>query len=203
MADLPDLFDNPDKHLKSLDDAISNSILASVGQSAVDGGADGVQAEPHYLSVTAHRAANHGLLDLKPYFETSKTVKTTKDGGWYVRVPIRRTISSMSNELYTEAKAIDISAGQPVTTQWVQSLYGNGTQQSDISLLNYAPKSNNLTRQKQGNGSIYIAYRTVSNNSDPASWILNRAQATEDNMSKTLLTNLRRLIKYRLAHLNG
>ena len=89
-----------------------------------------------------------------------------------------------------------------MATSPINSLYSN-RQTSDISLLNYQPKSNNLTRIANGNnGSTYVSFRTVSDKSNPASWILNRGMATSENMSKTLLNNLERLIKYRLSHLN-
>lgn len=197
----PDLFNNPDEKLTSLSQLITGSIINEIGQSAIDQGADSVNSQPNYLKVTSHRASNKGLLDLKPYFANSPKAKHTKNGGWYLIVPIRRKTRDMSYQLYQQAKNIDIS-NKSMATSPINSLYSN-RQTSDISLLNYQPKSNNLTRIANGNnGSTYVSFRTVSDKSNPASWILNRDMATSENMSKTLLNNLERLIKYRLSHLN-
>lgn len=204
MEEIPGLFKEPKKYLDALGSSISNSIINEVGKDSIDEGADSYQVEPNYLSVTAHRVNNLGILDLKPYFESSPFVKTTKDGGWYLRVPIRRLTSGMSSQLYKEARQIELQSNQTMKTAWINSLY-SGRQESSIASLNYTPVSNNLTRLKNdaGRGTKYIAFRTVSDKSNPASWILNRGQATEDNMSKTLLKNLNRLVNYRLQHLNN
>ena len=199
--DKPDLFNNPNEKLTSLSQLIAGSIINEARQSAIDQGADSVNSQPTYLRVTSHRASNKGLLDLKPYFANSPKTKRTKDGGWYLIVPIRRKTRDMSYQLYQEAKNIDIS-NKPMATSPVNSLYSN-RRSSSIDLLNYTPKSNNLTRINNGNnGSTYVAFRTVSNKSNPASWIINRDMANQENMSKTLLANVERLIKYRLSHLN-
>jgi len=70
----------------------------------------------------------------------------------------------------------------------------------DAFIGNLKPDRVVFANKTDGSGTKYIAFRTVSNKSNPASWILNRWQATEDNMSKTLLKNLDRLINYRLQH---
>ena len=83
-----------------------------------------VNSQPNYLKVTSHRASNKGLLDLKPYFANSPKAKHTKNGGWYLIVPIRRKTRDMSYQLYQQAKNIDIS-NKSMATSPINSLYSN------------------------------------------------------------------------------
>ena len=175
--------------VNSVINASSNQVIHSLIS-----GDQNTKIEPKYLTQTAQHANNMGIIDLKPYFSSSPMVKTTAKGGWYIRIPIRTKVKDMSNRLYNQARQMDMDS-----TQSMGNLYDNV--QSTSNLLSYTPKSNNLTRVSNGKNSQYFAFRTVSNKSDPMSWIINREQAQEDNLSKTMAANLQRLVNYRLNNL--
>jgi hypothetical protein len=72
---------------------------------------------------------------------------------------------------------------------------------SDATMLNYTPKSKNITKQRIGkNRHSYTAYRTVSDKSPANSWIINRSRVNTDDTSKTFIKNVDRLIKWKMKN---
>lgn len=123
------------------------------------------------------------IVDLKRFFKASPNAKETKDGGWYMVIPIRRYTgrqretreksTGMTNRLYQDL----LSKQPPKGYQELASdyLYDNRRGGSPIKELNYTPKSKGITRiPQQYRGHQYVSFRTVSDRSHPASWIVNR-----------------------------
>lgn len=121
------------------------------------------------------------FFDLKPYFERSAHAKVTKDGGWYLRVPIGNRASEFRRAY--GRKQFDIishiqfgqTAGENANRERFQKILSNagGLMSSPLA---YQWKSTSVTRVLYGNGlrGQYISFRTVSNKSDPNSWIISR-----------------------------
>lgn len=133
------------------------------------------------------------VIDLKPHFQASSKAKKTKKGGWYLVVPIKRyeptstKSNRMSEEEYEMLKGVQMH--QTVVDEY---LLADRDWTSPIRSLSYEPpRRQNITRKpkrnKQGvpmGGSQFIAFRTVSNKSNPSSWIVNRQKADQDNFYK-------------------
>lgn len=139
-----------------------------------------------------------GVIDLKKHFKQSPNRKTTKDGGWYMIIPIRRYTSrnsprreqstGMSSRLYKDL--LDTQPKEGYANIMSDYLYDNRRGGSPISQLNYTPKSNRITRMRNpaavGRGHIYISFRTVSDKSHPSSWILNRNKVRPNDRSQEI-----------------
>ena len=192
----PDLFKDPKKSMQNLGDNLSQDIINRAAQYASQFGV--TKTSPHYLQVTVKRMNKKGVIDLKPYFESSASAKHGKNG-WYLIVPIRRKVKGMSSGMYAQASAIDIPQGNISGTNWVDLLYENRSSTASISAANYTPKSNNLSRVRNGKKSTYVAFRTVSAKSSPSSWILNRDRINDENFSRTMLKNMDRVFRQMVA----
>ncbi|AUG84695.1 hypothetical protein HOU90_gp097 [Lactobacillus phage Lpa804] len=127
------------------------------------------------------------FIDLKPYFARSSKAKHTKDGGWYMVIPIQRGAPELRS-----------AYGRSLWDTISHTNYGETSSQGDVSRLQeklgvspsatipelaYKWKSNNVTRVKWGSSGKrgrYVQFRTVSNKSDPNSWIVGRQTLNEE-----------------------
>ena len=122
------------------------------------------------------------FIDLKPYFMQSPKAKATKDGGWYLKVPVGGFQSTTKMRMaYGRSLWDDIShlefgetGGQNANIERFKKVL-NSSGESEGALA-YQWKSTNITRIQSGGGKYghYITFRTVSNKSDPMSWIVGR-----------------------------
>lgn len=110
--------------------------------------------------------------DMKVGFSKSNRIKTKKNGGWYLTIPIRHSTPNsylfgkpMSKDVYGVAKKLG----------HMESARFKGA--GDKSWNGYQHKSNiydGLTRiiksYQKATQSQYMTFRRVSDNSDPASW---------------------------------
>lgn len=127
------------------------------------------------------------FIDLKPYFERSSKVKRTKNGGWYMVIPISNSAtklrSAYGRSLWDRISHTDFgSTSSEGDINRIQSTLGV-SQDATIPELQYAWKSNNVTRVQwgaSGKRGKYIQFRTVSNKSDPNSWIVGRQAFNQD-----------------------
>lgn len=155
------------------------------------------QRMPKYLKLTEERLNKLGVIDLKPYFANSKKKRYNKNGGWYLVVPIRRKARGMSRRMYEQLRAIDIAPDERRTV--ISDYLYDRRRVSDASMLNYEPKSHNITKIRSGkNRHDYVAYRTVSSTSPANSWIVNRGKVNEKDTSKTFIRNVNRLMKWKM-----
>lgn len=130
--------------------------------------------------------SGESFIDLKPYFAQSAKAKTTKDGGWYLKIPLRNTAkqlrSAYGSNLWNTISHVEFgtTTGQQANVQRFQKILANTGQGS----LAYQWKSSNVTRLPYGNSGRgqYISFRTVSNKSNPSSWVENRS-SIEDKIN--------------------
>jgi hypothetical protein len=161
-----------------------------------------VVRKPKYLKLTQERMEKLGVIDLKPYFARSSKKKTKAGGGWYLTIPIKlgaRKTKASNRKLYEELRAVDLNGAESKTVI-SQYLYDR-RRQSDASLLNYQPRSNNVTKIRSGkNRHDYVAFRTVSDKSPMSSWIINRDKVNEKDTSKTFIRNVNRVMKWKMKN---
>lgn len=187
--------------MRNLGDNLAQDVLDTGMKTIIESKPKNISAKrmPKYLKLTEERLQKLEVIDLKPYFAKSSKRKTKKDGGWYLTVPIRRKARGMSRRMYEQLRAVDIgdSTKQTVVSDY---LYDR-RRQSDASLLNYTPKSNNINKIKVGrNRHDYVAFRTVSDKSPASSWIINRDKVNKDDTSKTFVANVNRLMKWKIKN---
>jgi len=196
------------------DEQTTKSKLKAIGDALVSGTLDAgmeailqqqpedivVERKPKYLQVTDKRLKKLGVIDLKPYFAKSDKRVIKPDGGWYIRVPIKRPARKMSRRMYEQLRAIDIKPDEKRTV--ISDYLYDRRRQSDATLLNYEPKSNNIEKKRVGKvRHVYTAYRTVSDKSPANSWIVNRKLITaEKGASKTFIKNVDRLMKWKMKN---
>lgn len=127
------------------------------------------------------------FIDLKPYFARSSKAKHTKDGGWYMVIPIQKGTTQLRS-----------AYGRSLWDTISHTNYGETSSKGDVDRLQeklgvspsatipelaYKWKSNNVTRVQWGSSGKrgrYVQFRTVSNKSDPNSWIVGRQAFNND-----------------------
>lgn len=200
----PALFTSPKEMLGNLTRAMVDEILSDAQDQALRAGAD-VQRMPNYLQVTESRMAKSGVIDLKPFFARSSKKKYNKKGEWYLYIPIQIKTRKMSRRLYDDLRSFPTN-GRPVTVK-MDYLYDRRKQSPAVQIINYSPKSKNVTiiprEWGEGTRNTYVTFRTVNANSPANSWIINRSKVNSDDMSKTMLANIDRLMKWKLKNLGG
>lgn len=202
----PQLFKTPKEMLGNMTRAMVDEILSSAEEYAVNQGAD-IQRMPNYLQVTESRMAKQGVIDLKPFFARSNKKKYNKEGKWYLYIPIQVKTRQMSRRMYDDIRDSHIPTGSSQVTVKTDYLYDRRKQSTAVSRINYTPKSTNITifpRQwGSGTRNTYVTFRTVNADSPASSWIINRSKVNSDNMSKTMLANIDRLMKWKMNNLGG
>lgn len=195
----PDLFKNPKVTLDNLARNLTQDIMTETASKASE---QGLRATvmPNYLQVTEERLAKKGVVDLKPYFARSSKKKYNKQGQWYMYIPIRVKTRDMSSRLYKDLREVPMS-GMSSKTVTSDYLYDRRKQSPSVSSINYTPKSNNITKQRNNNKNIYVAYRTVNAKSPSSSWIVNRSKVDDNDMSKTMIKNVDRLMQWKMKNL--
>lgn len=200
----PALFTSPKEMLGNLTRAMVDEILSDAQDQALRAGAD-VQRMPTYLQVTESRMAKSGVIDLKPFFARSSKKKYNKKGEWYLYIPIQIKTRKMSRRLYDDLRSFPTN-GRPITVK-MDYLYDRRKQSPAVQSINYSPKSKNVTiiprEWGEGTRNTYVTFRTVNANSPANSWIINRSKVNSDDMSKTMLANIDRLMKWKLKNLGG
>jgi hypothetical protein len=198
------------------DDDSTKSTMQQIGnvlvQKTLDAGMDAVRQsktsdkeevnvkrKPKYLEVTQKRLEKLGVIDLKPYFAQSSHKIMKKGGGWYLRVPIPRKKKNMSRRMYDQLRSINISPKEQSTV--ISDYMYDRRRVSDSSMLNYTPRSYNITKKKTGKRKhTYVAYRTVSDKSPASSWIINRDRVNVNDTSKTFVSNVTKLMKWKMKN---
>lgn len=182
--------------------AMVDEVLADAQEQALKSGAD-VQRMPNYLQVTESRMADKGVIDLKPFFARSSKKRYNKRGEWYMYIPIQLKTRKISRRLYDDLRTFPTN-GNPTTAK-MEYLYDRRKVSPTIGSINYTPKSKNVSiiPKEWGSGTrnTYITFRTVNANSPANSWIINRNKVNSDDMSKTMLANIDRLMKWKMKNL--
>lgn len=132
----------------------------------------------------------NSFIDMKEFFAKSSKVKYKKDGGWYLVVPMgvkaRDARANSPRSLWNQISHMDFGQTGSLSSDGTNYLSNLGTSQEGVmSPLKYNWKSANITRVAPASGGgtrgHYIAFRTVSDKSDPNSWIVGRQTFSEDN----------------------
>lgn len=187
-----DKKDAIDRARKDIRRQMASDTARAIGEATRDVEGVGVKQQDNKVAVTVEEESSSGptdVIDLKQYFKQSPNRKETIGGGWHMVVPIRRytgrseevreKASGMTSRLYKDLLTTPASEGY--TNILSDYLYDNRRSTGPIPELNYEPKSKNITRMpKKGRGHSYVSFRTVSDKSHPASWVLNRDK-TEPN----------------------
>ena len=197
----PKIFVEPEKYMNNIKENLIKGVLDSGMKAIHKAQPKNIKAKrkPRYLELTEERMNNLEVIDLKPYFARSPNAERKKDGGWYLVVPIQRSARGMSRRGYEELRAINITPDEQRTV--ISSYLYDKRKLSDASMLNYTPRSNNITKIKSGkNRHSYVAFRTVSNTSPASSWIVNRAKVNSKDTSKTFISNVNRLMKWKMKN---
>lgn len=133
------------------------------------------------------------FFDLKPYFQRSAKAKISKNGGWYLRVPIRHTAaqfrSAYGSKAWNQISHVQFgtTVNPDVNMQRLQKVLSNSGGLAS-NPLGYQWKSSSITRIPSANGGnrgSYIQFRTVSNRSNPNSWINSRANINRRIIEET------------------
>jgi hypothetical protein len=200
----PNLFRDssaPKRHMDGLSNALEQGMINAGAKAADQSGDENTEVKrmPKYLQVTQKRMEKQGVIDLKPFFARSSKRTPTKSGGWKLVVPIARTRRGMSERGYRDVNRQSIAPNESKTI--ISRYLYDGRKESAASELNYTPKSNNITKIRQGKKRhTYVAFRTVSDKSPANSWIINRDRVSEDNTSKTMIENVNRLMRWKMKN---
>lgn len=133
------------------------------------------------------------FVDLKEYFKNSSKVKYKKNGGWYLIIPIQQKASTLKSNaprsLWNQISSMDYGETGELSDGETNFLEQGLSNQQDnvVNPLSYSWKSSNVTRvapKSGGKYGHYISFRTVSDKSDPASWIMGRNAFTTDNTNE-------------------
>lgn len=211
-ANRPSLFGEQGANmLGNLAQNIMDDTIQAGAEMASEEGAD-VKVMPNYLVITQKRMESHGVIDLKPYFARSMNRQYTKgkkgeNPYWFMVIPIKRTRRSFTTQNYEKLREMttDLEAGEEKTVE-LKGLMDRVQNMSPVSgnHINPRKQSKNITAvaRQWGSGTrnTYYAYRTVSEKSPANSWIINRKNVNEDDMSQTLIQNIDRLFKWRLKN---
>lgn len=156
--------------------------------------------------------------DLKPYFAQSPKAKPRKDGkGWYLVVPVgsphkvSQLRQAYSRSLWDEISHMPMgkTANQGDIDRFRQVL--GGQTNSPTGLLDYTWQSTSITKVPWGTKrSRYITFRTVSDRSDPNSWLIGRNQmnnainevAKNERQARTIARYIRQGIENALQEFN-
>lgn len=152
---------------------------------------NGSQLSAVIKGATAYAKQQDGsFIDLKEAYARSPKAKHKENGGWYLIIPIGarskdlRSIAPKS--LWQQFSHADF--GTTIEIPKLQQALGKDQSQV-ISNLQYQWKSNNVTRvaPKNGKGTRgkYITFRTVSDKSDPMSWIIGRQNFRKEDPELT------------------
>ncbi|WAW11948.1 hypothetical protein [Staphylococcus phage SAP6] len=201
-ATRPKLF--RDKNYKNIGkrtvDAMRSDILDRLQATALQVDNVSVKRMPTYLQITEKKLEKKGVIDLKKAFAHSSKKKRTKDGGWYLTVPIRIKTSKMNNKTYQDLRSLKIDSSSNSVSTLTDYLEGRRSNISHPS-LKPASKSSRITKVRNGKKSSYFMFRTVSSKSPASSWILNRDKVNENNFSKTTLKYVRNLMNWKIKNL--
>ena len=204
MAQIADLISN-NKSLEQLKislehevdkQVIEDNYVKGLAHKLKETFGSAVNSNGNYIGITyriLQDASNNsiGFYDLKTAFARSPKAKTSKSGGWYLVIPIKNKVkqlrSAYGSNLWNTISHTEFgtTSGQQANIARFQKILMNSDMSN--SPLAYQWKSANVTRVQMGNSATrgqYINFRTVSNKSNPNSWLNSR-----DSMEQAINQN--------------
>jgi len=201
-----DIFDELNKRVSSMGRGMASNRANSLAQVFAQSNEYSVNQKGGNVRLRSQQEQQESgdqVIDLKEQFKRSPKRKRSKDGGWYLVVPIRlytsrsrhRESSGMSSRLYKDLNSRAMEEGQNSRNIVSDYLYDNRKGNTSATKeLQYTPRSNNITKMKNnsmtGRGNKYVAFRTVSDKSHPSSWIVNRQKSNpfdQDDETKRIM----------------
>lgn len=181
-------------------DGMRSDILDNLQALAQQVDNTSIKRMPTYLQITESKLEKEGVVDLKKAFARSSKKKKSRDGGWYLIVPIRIKTSRMNNKTYQDMRSLKVGSSGSVSkiTDYLEGRRKNTVHPS----MKPKPASGNMTKVKKGRQSSYFVFRTVSSKSPANSWILNRDKVNSNNFSKTTLKQVQQLMNWKMKNLN-
>lgn len=199
MAQIADLISN-NKSLEQLKTSLEHEVDKQVIEDNYVKGlahklketfGSAVNTNGNYIGITyriLQDASNNsiGFYDLKTAFARSPKAKTSKSGGWYLVVPIahkaKELRSAYGSNLWNTISHTEFgtTSGQDANIARFQKILMNSDMSN--SPLAYQWKSANVTRVQMGNSTTrgqYINFRTVSDKSNPNSFLVSRSSMEE------------------------
>ncbi len=204
MAQIADLISN-NKSLEQLKislehevdkQVIEDNYVKGLAHKLKETFGSAVNSNGNYIGITyriLQDASNNsiGFYDLKTAFARSPKAKTSKSGGWYLVIPIKNKAkqlrSAYGSNLWNTISHTEFgtTSGQQANIARFQKILMNSDMNN--SPLAYQWKSANVTRVQMGNSATrgqYINFRTVSDKSNPNSWLISR-----DSMEQAINQN--------------
>ena len=170
-----------EKYVNSYAKGLQKQLEQTFGKQAIKLSTNGLKVAYKIIEDTSTNEQIR-FIDLKPYFMQSPKAKPTKDGGWYLKIPVGGFQSTTKMRMaYGRSLWDDIShlnfgetGGQNANIERFKKVL-NSSGEGEGALA-YQWKSTNITRIQSGGGKYghYITFRTVSNKSDPMSWVTSR-----------------------------
>lgn len=200
----PTIFKNGKQVSRKTIDSMRSDILDKLQATAQQVDDVYIKRMPTYLEVTEKKLEEKGVIDLKKAFAKSSKKRRTKNGGWYLIVPIRIKTSRMNRDTYQDMRKLQIPSGKSSAsslTSYLQAV-SKGRNITHPSMKPKAP-SNNMTkvRRKPKKKASYFIFRTVSSKSPSSAWVLNRDKVNSDNFSKTTLNNVKNLMNWKMRNI--
>lgn len=171
-----------EKYVNSYAKGLQKQLEQTFGKQAIKLSTNGLKVAYKIIEDTSTNEQIR-FIDLKPYFMQSPKAKPTKDGGWYLKIPVGGFQSTTKMRMaYGRSLWDDIShlnfgetGGQSANIERFKKVL-NSSGEGEGALA-YQWKSTNITRIQSGGGKYghYITFRTVSNKSDPMSWVTSRS----------------------------
>ena len=171
-----------EKYVNSYAKGLQKQLEQTFGKQAIKLSTNGLKVAYKIIEDTSTNEQIR-FIDLKPYFMQSPKAKPTKDGGWYLKIPVGGFQSTTKMRMaYGRSLWDDIShlnfgetGGQNANIERFKKVL-NSSGEGEGALA-YQWKSTNITRIQSGGGKYghYITFRTVSNKSDPMSWVTSRS----------------------------
>lgn len=204
MAQIADLISN-NKSLEQLKislehevdkQVIEDNYVKGLAHKLKETFGSAVNSNGNYIGITyriLQDASNNsiGFYDLKTAFARSPKAKTSKSGGWYLVIPIKNKAkqlrSAYGSNLWNTISHTEFgtTSGQQANIARFQKILMNSDMNN--TPLAYQWKSANVTRVQMGNSATrgqYINFRTVSNKSNPNSWLI-----SQDSMEQAINQN--------------
>lgn len=170
-----------EKYVNSYAKGLQKQLEQTFGKQAIKLSTNGLKVAYKIIEDTSTNEQIR-FIDLKPYFMQSPKAKPTKDGGWYLKIPVGGFQSTTKMRMaYGRSLWDDIShlnfgetGGQNANIERFKKVLNSSGEGEGA--LTYQWKSTNITRIQSGGGKYghYITFRTVSNKSDPMSWVTSR-----------------------------
>ena len=179
LKDYLDTKYSKDNLAKKYANGLADQLKKTFGSDAINEKGSAVNIAYRIINGNGDNDINK-FYDLKPYFQRSSKAKMTKDGGWYLRVPVggyhkvEQMRQAYGRKMWDQISHIQFgqTSGQQANIDRFRRILANTGQDTAFA---YQWKSTNVTREQWGSSGKRgrnLTFRSVSNKSDPNSWLV-------------------------------